>query len=74
LLISPGIAHRRTEAPAFLIGFLGVSTTLFAAAAPQAKLGIHPDHNAFYHVLQAIALFMVFLVARETSKPAEFIN
>jgi hypothetical protein len=47
---------------------------LFAAAAQQAKIGIHPvyfDHNSLYHVLQAIALFMVFLVARESSKSAE---
>ena len=37
----------------------------------------HPqyfDHNALYHVLQAIALFMVFLASRETRKSGEFIN
>jgi hypothetical protein len=71
------LAHRRQKKPAFLIGFLGVCTMLFAAAAQQAKVGIDPryfDHNALYHVLQAIALFMVFLAARETSKAEEFIN
>jgi hypothetical protein len=71
------LSHRRQKKPAFLIGFLGVCTMLFAAAAQQAKLGIDPryfDHNALYHVLQAIALFMVFLAARETSKAGEFIN
>ena len=71
------LAHLRQKKPAFLIGFLGVCTMLFAAAAQQAKVGIDPryfDHNALYHVLQAIALFMVFLAARETSKAGEFIN
>jgi hypothetical protein len=71
------LAHRRQKRPAFLAGFLGVCIMLFAAAAQQAKLGIHPryfDHNAVYHVLQAIALFMIFLAAREASKPREFIK
>lgn len=71
------LAHLRQKKPAFLIGFLGVCTMLFAAAAQQAKVGIDPryfDHNALYHVLQAIALFMLFLAARETSKGEEFIN
>jgi hypothetical protein len=71
------LAHLRQKKPAFLIGFLGVCTMLFAAAAQQARVGIDPryfDHNALYHVLQAIALFMVFLAARETSKAGEFIN
>ncbi len=71
------LAHLRQKKPAFLIGFLGVCTMLFAAAAQQAKVGIDSryfDHNALYHVLQAIALFMVFLAARETSKAGEFIN
>jgi hypothetical protein len=71
------LAHRRQKKPAFLIGFLGVCIMLFAAAAQQAKVGIHPryfDHNAVYHVLQAIALFMIFLAGRETSKSGESIN
>jgi hypothetical protein len=71
------LSHRRHKRPALLLGFLGVCIMLFAAAAQQAKLGIDPryfDHNALYHVLQAIALFMVFLAARETSKAREFIN
>jgi len=71
------LAHLRQRKQAFLIGFLGVCTMLLSAAAQQAKLGVDPryfDHNALYHVLQAIALFMVFIAARETSKAGEFIN
>jgi hypothetical protein len=50
---------------------------LFAAAAQRAKLGIDPrylDHNALYHLLQAIALFMVFLAARAAIMSGEFIE
>jgi len=71
------LAHLRNKKPAFLVGFLGVCVMLFAAATQQAKLGIDPryfDHNALYHFLQAIALFMVFLAARETVNPGETIN
>jgi hypothetical protein len=68
------LAYRRRKMPILLIGFIGVCTMLFAAAAQQAKIGIHPvyfDHNALYHVLQGIALFMVFLSARESCRLAE---
>lgn len=71
------LAHLRQKKPAFLVGFLGICTMLCAAAAQQAKFGIDPryfDHNAVCHVLQATALFMVFLAAKETSKAGEFIN
>jgi hypothetical protein len=71
------LAHVRRKKPVFLTGFFGVCVMLVAAAAQQAKLGIHPqyfDHNALYHFLQAIALFMVFLAARETVNSGESIN
>jgi len=71
------LAHRRHRKSQFLIGFLGVCTMLLAAAAQQAKIGIDPrffNHNAVYHVLQAIALFMVFLAARESTQPQELVN
>ena len=70
-------AYRRRRRPPFLVGCLGICLMLFAAAAQQAKLGIHPryfDHNALYHLLQAIALFMVFLAAREAIMSREPIN
>jgi hypothetical protein len=65
------LSHRRQRKAGFLVGFLGVCIMLFAAAAQQARVGIDPryfDHNALYHVLQAIALFMIFLAARETTQ------
>jgi hypothetical protein len=71
------LAHRRQNTSMFLIGFIGVCTMLLAAAAQQAKIGIHPvyfDHNALYHVLQSIALFMVFLAGSQSIKSAESIK
>jgi hypothetical protein len=71
------LSYLRQRKPAFLIGFLGICMMLFAATAQQRKIGIHPryfDHNALYHLLQGIALFMVFLAAREVIKSEEPIN
>jgi hypothetical protein len=71
------LAYRRLRRPPLLVGFLGFCLMLFAAAAQQAKLGIDPryfDHNALYHLLQAIALFMVFLAAQELINSKEPIN
>jgi hypothetical protein len=67
----------KRKEPAFLMGFLGVCTMLFASAAQQRKIEIDPryfDHNALYHLLQGIALFLVFLAARETIRSEELIN
>jgi hypothetical protein len=40
--------------------------TLVAAAVQQARIALHPtyfNHNALYHLLQAIALFLIFRAA-----------
>lgn len=71
------LSYRSQRKPGLLVGFLGVCVMLFAAAAQQTEIGINPryfDHNALYHILQAIALFMVFLAAREITQTGEFIN
>ena len=71
------LAYLRRKQVTLLIGFLGICLMLLSAAAQQAKLGIDPryfDHNALYHLLQAIALFMVFLAAREAIMSREPIN
>lgn len=46
-----------------LLGVFGVALTFVAAAVQQMGVGIHPsyfDHNALYHVIQAVALYMLF--------------
>jgi hypothetical protein len=70
-------AFSRHRHPASLIGFSGICLMFVAAAIQQAQLGIHPlyfNHNELYHLLQAIALFMLFLAARESIKLAELIQ
>lgn len=57
--------HRQGERP-FLVGFLGVCTTLLAAGVQQARIDISPryfSHNALYHVLQGFGLSMVFVTS-----------
>jgi hypothetical protein len=67
-------AYRRTKRPPFLIGFVGLCTMLGATGVQQARLSIHPryfNHNAVYHVLQAMALFMIFIAARDLTRQRE---
>jgi len=64
-------AHRRTGRPPFLYGFAGICVVLVAAAAQQARIGIHPryfNHNALYHVLQALGFFLIFVTARDVCR------
>jgi len=67
-------ACRRTKRPVFMIGFFGLCTMLIATGIQQFGLGIHPhyfNHNAVYHVLQAAALLMIFMVARDVTMQSE---
>jgi hypothetical protein len=46
---------------------LGVGLVLGASALQQLRIGVHPehfDHNALYHVLQGMALLLLFLGTR----------
>ncbi|MFQ5929580.1 MAG: hypothetical protein ACE5MK_07765 [Acidobacteriota bacterium] len=50
-----------------LIGLGGLLLTFIAAGIQQAGIALHPtyfNHNALYHLLQAVALFMIFWAAR----------
>ncbi len=43
-------------------GLAGLLLTLVAAGVQQARLAVHPtyfNHNALYHLLQAVALFLI---------------
>jgi len=54
------LRHRGAGAAA---GILGVLLALLAALAQQLGVGLHPvyfDHNAVYHVIQAVALYLLF--------------
>lgn len=61
------VAYRRERARALGLGALGLVLTFVAAAIQQLQLPLHPtyfDHNALYHLVQAIALLLFFVGAR----------
>jgi len=67
LLIAFGLAYRRSHASFLLAGIGGVALTLLAAVVQQSEIGLHAryfDHNAFYHLIQGVALFLLFWAAR----------
>jgi hypothetical protein len=65
----------RTRSAGWTLIAVSFAISLLAAAVQQARIAIHPeyfDHNAVYHVLQAIALVLLykgFLRAPMTSGP-----
>ncbi|MBA3342587.1 MAG: hypothetical protein H0T48_12245 [Gemmatimonadaceae bacterium] len=70
LLFTLLAAYRRRPDAGVKWGVTGLALTLAAAALQQLGVGIHPvyfDHNALYHVIQGVALWMIFLAARSIS-------
>ncbi len=50
-----------------IIGIVGILMTFVAAWVQQARIIIHPiyfNHNALYHIIQAIAIFLIFITLR----------
>jgi uncharacterized protein DUF6962 len=63
LIVAFFAAYRFTPATPLALGLGGLLLTLVAAAVQQSGIALHPkyfNHNALYHVLQAIALFFIF--------------
>ncbi|HJQ10851.1 MAG TPA: hypothetical protein VJ840_07440 [Gemmatimonadaceae bacterium] len=63
-------AYRRRRARAIGWGIAGISLTLVAAAVQRLHIVVHPvylDHNAFYHVIQGAAFWMIYVAARFVS-------
>ena len=59
-------SYRRHPVPQILIGLFGLGITGIAAAIQRLGLSLHPlyfNHNATYHLVQAIGLFLIFLAA-----------
>lgn len=49
-----------------------LALTAIAAALQQLGVGLHPEyfnHNAFYHAIQAFALWLLYATARTTLAP-----
>jgi hypothetical protein len=58
---------RRSRARAAVLGTAGVLLALVAAGVQQSTLSLHPvymNNNVIYHIVQAIALALVFVGAR----------
>ncbi len=67
LLAVFGILYARSRERKMLLGVGGLVLTFVAAGVQQARVAIDPryfDHNALYHLLQAVALLMLFGAAR----------
>ena len=49
------------------LGAWGLALTFVAAAVQQLRIAVHPvyfNHNALYHLIQAVALALVFMACR----------
>ena len=66
LIIAFFASYRAGAGTPVAIGLYGLLLTLVAAAVQQARIALHPvyfNHNAVYHLVQAIALFLIFRAA-----------
>lgn len=62
------ITYSSSDKQGMLYGLAGTILTLTATIIQRTKIKLHPryfNHNAFYHLVQAIALLMIFLAARK---------
>lgn len=63
LTVAMVMAHRREPARGWATGIVGLGLTFIAAAVQQLRLAAHPvyfDHNALYHAIQAVALYLIY--------------
>jgi hypothetical protein len=67
LLAVCGWQYMRSRERPYLWGVVALLLTFIAAGVQQARIGLHPvlfNHNALYHLIQAIALLLLFFAAR----------
>ena len=72
LLVAFIVAYLRRRDRFLLAGIAGLALSFAAAAVQQGGMGLHPlylDHNTLYHLIQAFALFLIFLAARGLLRP-----
>jgi hypothetical protein len=59
--------YLRDRPPAALVGIAGLLLTVAASVVQQAHVSVDPryfNHNAVYHLLEAIALFLIYRAGR----------
>ncbi len=60
------VEYKRTPRGYLRAGVAGLGLTFVAAIVQQAGFGLHPeyfDHNALYHLIQAIGFFLIYRCA-----------
>jgi cytochrome bd-type quinol oxidase subunit 2 len=63
LLVVFAVIFARQRDRSVLFGVLGIVLTFVAALVQQMKVALHPvyfDHNALYHAIQGVALYLIF--------------
>jgi hypothetical protein len=73
LLIAAGQQAIRGRSAGWTLIATGLATSVGAALLQQAEVSVHPlyfDHNAVYHVVQAIALVALYLGFRRVPEAA----
>jgi hypothetical protein len=71
LTVAMAMAHSREPKRGWRVGLIGLALTYAAAVVQQAKIAIHPvwfDHNALYHAIQAVALYLLFRAQRASAR------
>ena len=72
LIVAFFAAYRSSTAGPLALGLGGLVLTLIAAGVQQSGIVLHPkyfNHNALYHLLQALALFCIFRAAVFLTSP-----
>jgi len=67
LLVVLSVAYARARERRILVAIAGLGLMFIAAAVQQARIALHPtyfNHNALYHLIQAVALWLLFLGLR----------
>ena len=63
LLVVFAILYNRNQERLVFLALAGVILTFVAAAIQQMGIGVHAEyfnHNALYHVVQAVGLYLIF--------------
>lgn len=71
LLISLVVVYIRRKDKQIGLGVIGILLTFIAAWIQQTQISLHAtyfNHNALYHLIQAIALILIFIALKHISK------
>lgn len=72
LLIAFTVVYLRRRERLFAVGIAGILLTFVAVLVQRTQFGLNAlyfNHNAFYHLIQAAALLLIFLAARGLTRP-----